>query len=154
MESRAFCVTTSMNPHELTLPARCFTGVRRSTWLRDTECPLAYATTIAEPQSIPSKALAPIWVATRTLARFLLERHGPKSPSEGLASSTPHLARCSMRVPLLENPSNIPLSPATGVQLLQWSGHASSSAKAAVPTTPREGWRHSEGQDVWTAPRS
>lgn len=37
VESRVFCVIAPTNPHGPILPARCLTGLRRSTWLRDTE---------------------------------------------------------------------------------------------------------------------
>jgi hypothetical protein len=47
------------------------------------------------------------------------------------------------------NPPNILLSPVRNVRLLEWRFARARLAETRVPATPREGWRVSEGQDVW-----
>jgi hypothetical protein len=139
----SICVTTSMNPHEPIFPARCLTGFALEHVGSLTQ------ETVAEPQAISSENLRRYlssdedthWISTAAARAEGSERRTGKFH--------PAFARCSMRVPLLEilRTSCCRQFGACG----SWSGdsHAVQPAETPVPTTPREGWRLSEGQDVW-----
>lgn len=103
-------------PRGLVLPARCFTGVRRSHHWNG--C-MRTRGSRSRPLSFANSKTATC-VEALSLAEFRGRRHGPKVPSEGLARSTPRFGGVRCECPssrAFEHPSVADLVRA----VLEWS---------------------------------